>query len=85
MNTENVKEMAVKAKDGVAKFAYDHREEIAFLTSTAVTTLLGFVYGYETGRANTMATVIGNEQQIRYAEAKAAPKVDVHMTDIPKK
>lgn len=84
MNMENIKEMAAKAKDEVTEFAYDHREEIAFLTSTAVTTLLGFVYGYEHGRADTTARIMHNEQRIRYAAAAATPHVDVH-TDIPKK
>lgn len=85
MNTENIKEMAVKAKDKVAEFAYDHREDIAVLAGIGTSTFLGLVYGYELGRANTMATVLGNEQQIRYAAAATTPKVDVHMTDIPKK
>lgn len=83
MNTENIKEMAVKAKDKVTEFAYDHREDIAVLAGIGTSTFLGLVYGYELGRANTMATVLGNEQRIRYAAAAAAPHVEVH-TDIPK-
>lgn len=83
MNTENFKEMAVKAKDKVTEFAYDHREDIAVLAGIGISTFLGLVYGYELGRANTMATVLGNEQRIRYAEAKATPDVKVY-TDVPK-
>lgn len=83
MNTENIKELAVKAKDKVAEFAYDHREDIAVLAGIGTSTFLGLVYGYELGRANTMATVLGNEQRIRYAEAAAAPDVKVY-TDVPK-
>jgi hypothetical protein len=84
MNTENIKEMAVKAKDKVAEFAYDHREEIAVLAGIGTSTFLAMVYGYQLGKVNTMATVIGNEQRIRYAEAAATPNIEVH-TDIPKK
>lgn len=83
MNTETMKEMAVKAKDWIAKFAYDHREDIAALAGISVSAFLAMVYGYQLGKVNTMATVIGNEQRIRYAAAAAAPHVEVH-TDIPK-
>lgn len=83
MNKEMVKEMAVKAKDKVAEFAYDHREEIAALAGLSVSAFLAMVYGYQLGKVNTMATVIVNEQRIRYAEAKATPNVKVY-TDVPK-
>lgn len=87
MNTESIKELAVKAKDKVAEFAYDHREDIAVLAGTSVSAFLGLVYGYELGRANTTARIMYNEQRIRYAAAKATPNIgniEVH-TDIPKK
>lgn len=83
MNKEMVKEMAVKAKDKVAEFAYDHREDIAALAGISVSAFLAMVYGYQLGKVNTMATVLGNEQRIRYAEAAATPHVEVH-TDNPK-
>lgn len=83
MNTENIKEMAVKAKDKVTEFAYDHHEDIAAFAGMAVSTFLAMVYGYQLGKVNTMATVLGNEQQIRYAAAAATPDVKVY-TDVPK-
>lgn len=83
MNTENIKELVIKAKDGIAKFAYDHREDIAVLVGIGTSAFLAMVYGYQLGRANTMATVLRNEQRIRYAEAKATPDVKVY-TDVPK-
>lgn len=83
MNTENIKEMAVKAKDKVTEFAYDHREEIATFAGISASTFLAMIYGYRLGQVNTMAEVLGNEQRIRYAEAKATPDVKVY-TDVPK-
>ena len=83
MNTETMKEMAVKAKDKVAEFGSAHKAEIlAFLGIAAVNALE--VYGaYYAGCAQTMGRVIANEQIIRYAEAAATPNIEAHM-EIPK-
>lgn len=79
MNTENIKEMAVKAKDKVTEFVAEHEDDISTFMGMCACAFMAYIAGY----GNATGKMLYNEQRIRYAAAAATPHVEVH-TDIPK-